>query len=763
MPSGFGSFHEGNVPDGVKLTLDHADLPAAARAFLDKLIENQIVSRNGACLFLHQAGTRRVEFGNTQRLGNALVQSGLLTAYQLERISTGQMHGLVLGNYRVLDRLGAGSMGVVFQAEHMLLKRRVAIKVLPVDEHMHPALLQRFYGEMRVLADLRHPNIVMAFDAGRLAAGNPGSPALHYLVMELVDGGDLEQYVVDRGPLPIAQACEIFRQAACGLQEAHDHHLIHRDLKPSNLLLTNDGQVKLVDFGLARQFNSDLTDPSCLLGSIEFMSPEQSFDPSAVNEETDIYGLAATLFWVVTGQTPYPEERHIAKALRQLQCDRPRRLRALRSDVPVELDSLVDRMLEREPAGRPPLVGAVMNTLSKFAAPSAPPWEIFALENAEDIGLDAAGTPMASGENAWQVLIVDDNATVRQKIRAALEPLGCLCGEAANGAEALTQARDRPYGVLLLKLDLPDMSGYEVCSRLRVTSPRPHLKILVIAEAGATQHLTESLGHGADECLVKPIELRVLGAKTQYLLRIRDAQERTATLARHLFLANRQLDDSLQSRLGDVRQAQEALVFAMNKMVETCEGETPGHNRRLQLYVRALAEELVREPGWSGILTGPFLDTVERCIPLHDIGKVAISQHILTKPAKLNPAERSTMQTHTLVGALMIESVLREYGESLGFLSQSVGLVRHHHERYDGTGYPDALVADGIPPAARLLALADVYDALRRRRCFKQSLVHERAVQTIVRESDGQFDPSVVAAFERCHDNFRDVFQQIRD
>jgi putative two-component system response regulator len=327
----------------------------------------------------------------------------------------------------------------------------------------------------------------------------------------------------------------------------------------------------------------------------------------------------------------------------------------------------------------------------------------------------------------------------------------------------LTLARDRPYGVALLKLDLPDMSGYEVCSRLRVTPPRPHLKIMVIAEAGQRQHLTESLGHGADECLVKPIELRVLAAKTQYLLRIRDAQERTATLARHLFLANRQLDDSLQSRLGDVRRAQDALVFAMSKMVETCEGETAGHNRRLQLYVRALAEELVQEPAWSGILTGPFLDTIERCVPLHDIGKIAVSDHILTKPARLNPNERSSVQSHPAIGAAMLDSVMREYGESLTFLSQATGLIRHHHERWDGQGYPDALMADTIPASARLLALADVYDALRRRRCFKQSMLHDRAVQTIVRESDGQFDPSVVAAFERCHDNFRDVFSQIRD
>src|SRR5439155_2677727 len=130
----------------------------------------------------------------------------------------------------------------------------------------------------------------------------PRQPALHYLVMELVPGGDLENHVCKHGVAPIARACEWARQAASGLQEAHDHHLIHRDLKPSNLLLTADGQVKLVDFGLARQFHSNLTDPSCLLGSVEFMAPEQSIDPSAVEGKADIYGLGATLFWMITGQ-----------------------------------------------------------------------------------------------------------------------------------------------------------------------------------------------------------------------------------------------------------------------------------------------------------------------------------------------------------------------------------------------------------------------------------------------------------------------------
>src|SRR5262249_30736474 len=153
----------------------------------------------------------------------------------------GTTHGLVLGSHRILSRLGNGAMGVVFLAEHLLLRRRAAVKVLPVDKDCPAPLFERFYAEMRVLADLRHPNIVMAYDAGQLPAGGPGQPGLLYLVMELVSGGDLEQYVFEHGRLDVPQACEWIRQAACGLQEAHDHHLVHRDLKPSNMLLTENG------------------------------------------------------------------------------------------------------------------------------------------------------------------------------------------------------------------------------------------------------------------------------------------------------------------------------------------------------------------------------------------------------------------------------------------------------------------------------------------------------------------------------------------
>jgi response regulator RpfG family c-di-GMP phosphodiesterase/serine/threonine protein kinase len=753
--------------NGGLAAIDCPELPSTGRAFLDTLVRLQLLGLSSAGLFLQQSADHVGEFTDEEVLGNALVQAGLLTSYQLDRVMAGTTHGLVLGNYRVLERLGSGSMGVVFLAEHALLRRRVAIKVLPVDDNLPTAILERFYAEMRVLADLHHPNVVMAFDAGRLPGPAPNMPMLHYLVMELVPGGDLEQYVIDHGPVPVAQACDWIRQAACGLQEAHDHHLIHRDIKPSNLLLSSQGQVKLVDFGLARQFCSQLTDPRALLGSIEFMAPEQSFDPSSVGGQADIYGLGATLFWLLTGHTPFPQERSVAKALRALQQDRPRRLRSLLPDTPAELDSLLNRMLDRDPQQRPALPVAVMNALARFAAPAAPSWEIYELDSPSLPPLNSAAAPPPVSEvpavQGWRVLIADGDAELRQLARSSLEPLGCLCAEAVDGPSALGRIRQEPCDLLLLDLALSGGDSYDVCRQLRDRPPRPHLKILIMSDHGGKNELTEALAHGADDFIVKPFDPRQLAAKLQYTLRLKDAQDRADRLARNLLITNQQLEHSLQARASDVRQAQDALLFAMAKMTESQEGETTGHLRRLQLYCRTLGERITKDPAWASIASGPFLEQLERCVPLHDIGKVGLPDLVLCKPGRLDAQERALMQTHTLIGSSILDAIARHYGDSLAFLAVASVIVRYHHERFDGRGYPDGLLGEVIPPAARLVSLADVYDALRRKRYHKPALSHFEAVRIILEESAGQFDPTVLRAFSVCQDEFARIFHQIRN
>src|SRR5207247_1937404 len=197
---------------------------------------------------------------------NGLVDQGLLTDYQAGRVEAGTSFGLILGNYRVLDRLGAGGMGVVFRAEHVRMRKIVAIKVLPFGPEHDPRLLRRFLTEIRAIAQLQHPNIVGAIDAGELRDNNGSS--LHFFVMEYVPGQDLEEYVRQQGALTAAKACDLMHQVASALAEAHKHNLVHRDIKPSNIQVTPQGQAKLLDFGLARNFRGGMAEQGTLLGTL---------------------------------------------------------------------------------------------------------------------------------------------------------------------------------------------------------------------------------------------------------------------------------------------------------------------------------------------------------------------------------------------------------------------------------------------------------------------------------------------------------------
>jgi response regulator RpfG family c-di-GMP phosphodiesterase/serine/threonine protein kinase len=741
-------------------------LPHPARAFLDRLLQLNLLSTSSAEDFLSRNSAQLSAYTGEEVLGRALVQSGLLTGYQVDRVRAGTTHGLVLGNHRILERLGSGSMGVVFLAEHALMKRRVAIKVLPVDEDCPPQLLERFYNEMRILAELHHPNIVLAIDAGQLAPAGPQMPGLVYLAMELVPGGDLEQYVSANGSVDVVQACTWVYQAACGLQEAHDHHLIHRDVKPSNLLLSKDRQVKLVDFGLAHQFSSRITNPLAMLGTVGYMAPEQSMDPSLVDGRADIYGLGATLFWLLTGETPYPAARTAAQALRRLQSSRPRRLRALRPDISEELEALVDRLLDRDPAQRPEHPFAVMNALLPFAAPFVGKNQLAELldESPATSGPDQAPARTSQGQlprPCKRVLIVDDDASLRKLTRNVLEPLGCACDEAETGADALTAFAKSPYDLLLLDLNLPDMDGYEICRRLRERPAQEHFKIVIVSGRGDHDELAESLPRGADDYVPKPFGCLELRARVEHALLLKEAQDRAEFLAKQISLTNRQLKNSLEARTRDVREAQDALLFAMAKMAESRDGETAGHLRRLQRYCRRLAECVAQQPSWVGVINSAFLDQLERCVPLHDIGKIALPEHILLKPGKLDAGERRLMEAHALIGDQILEALGQEHGTSLDFLTMAGAIVRHHHERYDGTGYPDGLVGDAIPPAARLVALADVYDALRRERSHKPALCHAEARRIVLEGSSGHFDPALVQAFTLCEAEFERIYRDI--
>jgi serine/threonine protein kinase len=354
--------HAGRPPEpGV----DVSRVPLPARGLLTHLHAHGLLTDPELTRFLAELGERVRSLTTRERAADALVHFGLITKYVRGRALAGHLPGLAFGPYRVLDRAGAGTVGVVFLAEHTLLRRRAALKVMSGGAVADPSTRERFLTEARTLAVLDHPHVVRAFDAGIV---HDGGDEFWYLALEWAAGGDLEQYVYDHGATGVADGCRHGWQAAAGLDAAHRVGLVHRDVKPSNLLVDASGRVKVGDFGLVRHPAVDCTPANSVVGSLQFLAPEQLNDPTTVGPPADVYGLGATLFWAMSGRLPRPDGLP-SELVAHLRSKEAARLRSVLPDAPAELDDLLARMLTVNPAARPTL-HEVMTVLARFAAPS---------------------------------------------------------------------------------------------------------------------------------------------------------------------------------------------------------------------------------------------------------------------------------------------------------------------------------------------------------------------------------------------------------
>ncbi len=690
---------------------------------------------------------------------DTLVVSGLVTEYQAGRVRDGRLHGLVLGNYRLLERIGAGGMGVVYKAEHRQLRTRVAIKALQPTPDQNPRTLQRFFQEARAVGQLNHPNIVGAIDAGEEPSHGPDYPAVPYFVMEFIPGLDLERAVAV-SPLPIGFACHLAHQVADALIEAHRHGLVHRDIKPSNVLVTPDGQAKLLDFGLARLPDEGrLTRTGAQLGTIGYMAPEQSRDAHTADARSDVFGLGATLFFALTGQPPFSD---VLSAFGP-----PPSARALRSDVPAGLDAVLSRMMAADPAQRYPTAESAMRALLPFLPHAALPKLAFApvllsKTPRPTSAIEATARPTAHSPPS-RVLIVDDQPDIRRLCRVALAADGLQCDEVGTGPEAVELASSTPYDLVLLDVDLPGFSGEEVLRRLRQHPPTRHLKVVMFSGAASGDELSRIMLAGADDFVTKPFSVVQLRARVKTALRLKDAQDRSDVLNRELLAVNADLEQMLEARDSELLRARNGLVLALAKLVEHRSAETGRHLMRIQRYCRILAEEAANTPALAPVLDANFIRTLEDAAPLHDVGKAALPDYILNKPGPLEPGERLMMQTHTTIGADTLREVARQHPFATGFLHTAIDIARSHHERWDGAGYPDRLAGDDIPLVARLVALADVYDALRSRRIYKPGLSHHTSVLTMTEGSPGQFDPALLEVFRRVAPQFDRIFREFGD
>jgi len=440
-----------------------------------------------------------------QAIAERLVAAGKLTPYQADALRERRFEELVIGNYQILDRLGAGAMGTVYKARHKRMKRVVAIKVLSRSVSQNEKLVQRFQREVEAVARMSHPNIVMAHDADEAEVG-------HFLVMEFVNGRDLASEVKQRGPLPIPEAVHCIVQAAHAMHYAHEQGIIHRDIKPANLLRDIHGVVKVADLGLAR-FNDSfgrpteemaaLTQAGSIMGTVDYMSPEQAMGLTDIDHHADIYSLGCTLYYLLIGSPPFPGNSLMAILLKHREVPPPS-LCAARGEIPASLDSIFRRMvakkpeerfasmaeaaqaLESLPRGPQPQAKQTVPSATPRVVPSAPPQTAASALTDQTVDL----VPGAVSRRTMTAILVEPSRSQAVIIRTYLQGLGFSdISILSSGQQALEAARNAPPSVVLSAMFLKDMTGLELARRMQAEGPLSAVGFVLISSESDAQQL----------------------------------------------------------------------------------------------------------------------------------------------------------------------------------------------------------------------------------------------------------------------------------
>ncbi|MAG93559.1 MAG: hypothetical protein CMJ48_07400 [Planctomycetaceae bacterium] len=350
------------------------------------LIEQDLLKRT-----LQEFREQGVATDDSREIADELVRREALTGWQAEKLLQGKHRGFFLGKYRLLRLLGKGGMSSVYLAEHVLMRRRCAIKVLPSKRVTDSSYLARFHREAQAVASLDHPNIVRAYDVDQEVEKGT---EIHFLVMEYVDGRNLHEMVLADGPLPYLDAAEYIRQSALGLAHAHAAGLVHRDVKPGNLLVDRARVVKILDLGLARFFDENEENPLTVahdekvLGTADYLAPEQALDSHKVDTRADIYSLGCTLYFMLTGHPPFTEGT-LAQRLMWHQTKEPAPVTADREDVPESLLAILNRMMAKQRDDRPQTADELAEEIGEWL-----------LENADEEWKDAHFGILAGGSGS---------------------------------------------------------------------------------------------------------------------------------------------------------------------------------------------------------------------------------------------------------------------------------------------------------------------------------------------------------------------------
>jgi putative two-component system response regulator len=335
-----------------------------------------------------------------------------------------------------------------------------------------------------------------------------------------------------------------------------------------------------------------------------------------------------------------------------------------------------------------------------------------------------------------------------------LLPMGFEVAGVKSGEEALVQVEQFPPDVILLDLMMPGLNGFDVCRQLKQSDRTRHIPIIIITGISDKQANVEAVEAGADDFLIKPFDRVLLEARIRSSVKAKLLHDR-------LLAYQQELEERVVERTQQLEMTQHITVFSLAKLSESRDTETGDHLERMRSYTRELALELSTWSQYAEVIHSTFVEELYHSSPLHDIGKVGIPDRILLKPGKLSMEEFEIMKTHTLIGGDTLQAADAEAGRD-SFLAMGRDIAYYHHEKYDGSGYPHGAAGTEIPLPARIVALADVYDALSSKRPYKEPFDHETSRKIILEGRGKHFDPDVVDAFlarEKRFVEIREHFQ----
>jgi putative two-component system response regulator len=363
----------------------------------------------------------------------------------------------------------------------------------------------------------------------------------------------------------------------------------------------------------------------------------------------------------------------------------------------------------------------------------------------------------AQDQDAKQVILIVDDTPDNITLLSALLKDKYKIKIATNGLKALHIASIDPSpDLILLDVMMPEMDGYETCRRLKENPQTNHIPIIFLTAKSQVSDEEMGLKLGAVDYISKPVSPPIVLARV--------ATQLNLVRARNLLQdQNKNLEGLVKDRTRKLAKMQDAIIMAMASLAETRDNETGNHIRRTQNYVAALARQLKHLPRFSVELTDENIELLYKSAPLHDIGKVGIPDNILLKPGKLTSEEFEIMKLHTNYGRETILSVERYLGESNEFLRFAREITYSHQEKWDGSGYPENLSGDAIPISARLMAVADVYDALISRRVYKPAFTHEEAIDIMRKGRGTHFDPDILDVFLKITDEFKEIALRFRE